>query len=132
MNGFVTKMMTQFFSENPPKGFKPCAYYDKHLDCIRVQVKDCSFTEIRLNKIFTIYQANHMKNIDYVGFSIKGIRHLFEKLNFPKAKDQPYILADIIDAIVKDDPEAFSDLIQREFADKLNLEIEDIQYAEAA
>lgn len=132
MDGFVTNMMAQFFSDNPPKVFKPCAYYDKHLDCIRVQVKDCSFTEFRLNSRFTICQANHVKKVEYVGFGIKGIRHFFEKVELPRAKEGPYILAEIMDAIVKDDPDAFSDLIQSEFADKLNLEVEDFQYADMA
>lgn len=27
------------------KEFVPFAYYDKHLDCIRVQIKDCSVIE---------------------------------------------------------------------------------------
>ena len=52
MDGFTTQGMAQFFADNPPKVFRPCAYYDKHLDCIHVQVRDCSFTEIRLNEVF--------------------------------------------------------------------------------
>lgn len=132
MDEFVTKAMAQFFAGNPPKTFKPCAYYDKHLDCIRVQIKDCSFTEIRLNKVFTIYQANHMEVIEYMGFSIKGIRYLLEKLEFPKAKQGPFILAEILDAIIKAHPEFFSDLIQRQFASNLNLEVEDFEYEKAA
>ncbi len=129
MDGFVTKAMTQFFGDNPPGVFQPCAYFDKHLDCIRVQLRDCSFTEIRLNRVFTIYQANHVKNVEYIGFSIKGIRHLFEELKLPKPKEGPIHLAEIMDAMIKADPEAFSDLIQREFADRLNLEVEDLQEA---
>ncbi len=125
MDGFVTKAMEQIFKDNPSKDFQPCAYYDKHLDCIRVQIRDCSFTEVRLNRIITIYRANHVENIEYMGFSIKGIRHLFEKLKLPK--DVPYILADIINEIVKDDPEGLCDFVQKEFAGKLDLDVEDIQ-----
>lgn len=132
MDGFVTEAMADFFSQNKPGIFSPCAYYDKHLDCIRVQFKDCSFTEIRLNRLFTIYQANHVDNVEYVGFSIKGIRFLFEKFGIQKSKEHPFILAEIIDTIVKNDPDSFSDLIQREFASKLDLEVEDLEYLEAA
>ncbi len=113
MDGFVTKAMAQFFTDNPPKAFKPCAYYDKHLDSIRVQVKDCSFTEIRLNELFTIYRANHTKSGEYMGFSIKGIRHLLVKSGFPKAKQGPFMLAEILDHIIKARPE---------FAGRLNFD----------
>jgi hypothetical protein len=63
-----------------PEDFIPIAYYDKHLDCIRVQTKDCSFIEERSNKIFTILKRNHVQGTQYVGFTIKGVRYLFEKL----------------------------------------------------
>jgi hypothetical protein len=116
MDGFVTKAMTQFFGDNPPGVFQPCAYYDKHLDCIRVQLRDCSFTEIRLNRVFTIYQANHVTNVEYVGFSIKGIRHLFERLRHPRPKEGPVLLAEIMDEMIKADPESLINLIQRESA----------------
>jgi hypothetical protein len=125
MDGFVTKTMEQFFKDNPPKDFQPCAYYDKHLDCIRVQIRDCSFTEIRLNRIITIYRANHVDNVEHMGFSIKGIMHLFEKFQLPK--NVPYILADIINEIVRDDPEGLCEFVQKEFAQNLNLEVKDIQ-----
>ena len=131
MDGFVTDAMAQFFSHNPPKTFQPCAYYDKHLDCIRVQVKDCSFTEIRLNELFTIYQANHTESGEYMGFSIKGIRHLLEELEFPRAKQGPFMLADILDYIIKARPEFASDLISR-LTINLNLEVEDFEYDKAA
>jgi hypothetical protein len=132
MDGLATKAMAQFFEEYPPMEFKPCAYYDKHLDCIRVQLKDCSFTEIRLNKIFTIYQTNHMKHVEYMGFTIKGVRHLLEKLEFPKAKQGPYLLAEIMDTIIKEHPQFAGRLIQTQFADSLNLEVEDFEYDKAA
>ena len=126
-NGFVTNTISQFFSDSPPGIFEPCAYYDKHLDCIRVQIKECSFTEIRINKIFNIYEANHTSDIEYVGFSIKGIRYIFEKAGVP-SKAGPYMLAEIMDTIIKSNPDAFSDLIQREFAHMLDLKVEGFQY----
>lgn len=65
--------------------FRPIAYYDKHLDAIRVQINDCSIWEERLDGIMTIYHANHHLNPDglndVVGFAIKGVRHLLNELN---------------------------------------------------
>ena len=127
MDGLITKTIEQFFVENPPKEFEPCAYYDKHLDCIRVQIENCSFTEIRLNKIFTIYQANHVDCMKYIGFSIKGVRYIFEKSGFLESKQGAIILADVISAIIKANPDAFSDLIQREFSNMLDLEVKDFR-----
>lgn len=124
--------MKELFPFLELKAFRPCAYFDKHLDCIRVQVKDCSFTEIRLNGIFTLYQANHTERFEYMGFSIKGIRHLFEENHLPMAKEGPFMLAEIIDAILKVYPDFFSDLIQREFADRLSMEVEGLPFQKAA
>jgi hypothetical protein len=129
---FVAKTIAQFLGGEQPGIFSPCAYYDKHLDCIRVQLEDCSFTEIRLNKLFTIYKVNHTETDKYIGFSIKGVRHVLEKEKFPLAKKGPYILADILDAIVKAQPEFFSDIIQRQFAKNLNLVVQDLEYDKVA
>ena len=61
--------------------FQPFAYYDKHLDCIRVQTHDCSITEKRINRIFTVLLPNHYEvDSEFVGFNIKGIRHLFNQI----------------------------------------------------
>jgi hypothetical protein len=84
--------------------FKPFAYYDKHLDCIRVQVRDCSFIEQRKNRIFTVLKANHTKEGSLVGFNIKGVRHLFEQIGLNR--QACYKLADVMDAIVRFFPEA--------------------------
>ncbi len=85
--------------------FQPFAYYDKHLDCIRVQIRDCSVTEERVNKIFTILKPNHCEvGPQFAGFNIKGIRHLFNRINLKLEGVIP--LADIIDGIVKEFPES--------------------------
>lgn len=82
--------------------FRPLAYYHKHLDCIRVQIKDCSFREVRMNNIFTIWYANH-GNQEPMGFTIKGIKYLFRKLGLPESDS--ILLASIIDKIVQEYPE---------------------------
>jgi len=84
--------------------FKPVAYYDKHLDCIRVKIRDCSVTEERVNRIFTVLKPNNCDvSSPYVGFNIKGIRHLFNQLKIPLTGIVR--LVDIIDGIVKQFPE---------------------------
>jgi hypothetical protein len=86
--------------------FKPIAYYDKHLDVIRVQIMDCSITEERLDRILTIYHNNQSLSRDglndIVGFAIKGVRFLLEKL---KMEPEGAIkIADFLDKLVKEFP----------------------------
>jgi hypothetical protein len=69
-----------FIKEFGAEEFKPLAYYDKHLDCIRVRIRDCSVIEEKLSKIFTVLRASHTDYQTYVGFNIKGVRYLFEQL----------------------------------------------------
>ncbi len=82
--------------------FEPVAYYDKHLDAIRVQTMDCSIWENRLDRILTVYHANHHQTPDglndVVGFSIKGVRHLLNEFGVDE-KDQPLKLAAFLDRL---------------------------------
>lgn len=112
--------------------FVPCAYYDKHLDCIRVQTRDCSITEVRLDSVFTIYQANHAGNIEFVGFTIKGVRHFVNEHGLPS--EGPIVFARMIDEIVKIVPDVAVDFIQRYFSEILDkpLVVEDLELAKAA
>jgi hypothetical protein len=98
--------------------FSPVAYYDKHMDCIRVLTHDRSVTEHRINELFTVYECNHRGTFDpeYVGFSIKGVRHLFSQIGLPL--DGVYSLADIINRIVSHSPgSAVSELLRVIFKD---------------
>jgi hypothetical protein len=81
------------------RDFAPFAYWDKHLDCIRVQIRDCSVTEERLNRFFTVLVPNHADTAHYVGFTVKGVRHLFEEVKLPLAGLVP--LVEILDRIMK-------------------------------
>ena len=120
--------VADILKEFPPSDFHPLAYYDKHLDCIRVLIKDCSTTEIRLDRIFTIYGANHTGSLEYVGFSIKGVRYFVEKLGLHP--ESTIVIAEIINQIVKENPEACVDIIQRMFGKILNeITIDDIEFA---
>lgn len=93
--------------------FRPVAYFDKHLDCIRVQLKDCSFTEHRLNQYWTELRENHGSN-SFVGCNIKGIRYLFKKLGLQTSG--VIKLTALIDGIVKMYPDASAITIKKSLA----------------
>ena len=98
--------------------FSPVAYYDKHMDCIRVLTHDRSMTEHRIDGIFTVYECNHRGPCDpeYVGFAIKGVRHLFNEIGLPL--EGVYRLADLIKRIVNHRPgSAMSELLRIIFKD---------------
>jgi hypothetical protein len=81
--------------------FQPVAYYDGYMDCIRVQILDRSITEVRVDDSLTLYRTNHPAPFDpqHVGFSIKGVKHLFRELGLPL--DGVLRLTELIDALVK-------------------------------
>lgn len=93
--------------------FRPFAYYDKHLDCIRVQVLDCSFKEERKHKIITVLSANHAEQNTFAGFNIKGVRFVFEQMKLPATG--VYKLTDLIDCLVKCFPDAATKQVQAVF-----------------
>lgn len=97
-NQSVLLELQQFMPHHLAAGFSPFAYYDKHLDCIRVQIRDCSVKEERLNRFITILNANHAETVGIVGFSIKGVGHLFESLGLER--EGLVRLVDIIQGIV--------------------------------
>jgi len=102
VNGDDLRNLDQFMNAHLA-GFRPIAYYDKHLDCVRVQILDCSVTEHRLSTMFTILEANHSDMPDaIVGFTIKGVRHLCEEVGI----DTKGVvrLVEIIDKIVRSYP----------------------------
>jgi hypothetical protein len=89
------------FEHCPPMRFAPIAYYDKHLDCIRVEIRDCSVTEHRCGEHLTVLEDNYPKEgqMKYVGFAIKGVRHVFETLEVPLEGIQ--LVVDFLDKIVR-------------------------------
>jgi len=103
----------EFIKNNLVGEFSGFAYFDKHLDCIRIQLKDCSFTEYRRNKMFTILKENHTASDTSIGFNVKGISYLCKKLRLPKSG--PVRVAKIIDEIVKVYPHAVVKEIQEKF-----------------
>lgn len=128
-------ILTSFLEAHPLKSFSPLAYYDKHLDCIRVEIRDCSVTEIRLDKLFTLLEDNYPEagQDPYVGFTIKGVQHLFAQLNLPL--DGVWKVADLLQEIVTKHPEIVTAAMY-ELASKFgrilsNTELQ-VDFAEAA
>ena len=93
--------------------FSPLAYYDKHMDCIRVELRDCSMTERRIDEIFTVLEDNYPTEGQgkSAGIMIKGIKHLFKKLELP-VEGIVYVTK-ILDAIAKTYPDRVADDIQQ-------------------
>lgn len=105
-----------YMSENL-KEFSPFAYYDKHLDCIRVQIRDCSVTEERLSKFITFLRPTHGSKDAYVGFTLKGIRHLFEENDWPL--EGVKLLTEIIDMVIKAVPHSAVKKVRDEFTGQI-------------
>lgn len=84
--------------------FKPVAYYDPHMDFIRVCTHDASVTELRFDEFLTLHQCNSRSDTcpEFVGFTLKGIKHLFDELRVPLEGVIP--LTALIDQIVKHQP----------------------------
>ena len=62
--------------------FRPCAFFDERLDCIRVVARDCSVLEERINDRVTVLLDNYypgMGRKQYVGFTIKGAKHFCQQ-----------------------------------------------------
>src|SRR5437016_4495507 len=65
--------------------FVPLAYYDKYMDCIRIELRDCSLCEERLDELLTVLYDNHPQpgQNGVAGLMIKGIKHLFKEIGLP-------------------------------------------------
>ena len=60
------------------RAFRPCAFFDERLDCIRVIARDCSVLEERINDRVTVLIDNYYPEPgrrQYVGFTLKGAKH---------------------------------------------------------
>lgn len=115
MTDYIVDSAAAFIKSFDDKSeFRPFAYYDKHLDCIRVQLLDCSFKEERKHKIITVLSANHTEQNTFAGFNIKGVRFVFEQMKLPATG--VYKLTDLIDKLVKYFPDAATRQVQVAFS----------------
>lgn len=125
MKNEIYASASAFINEFGSASFEPFAIYDKHLDCIRVRIGDCSVIEERRSRIFTVLKPSHSNFNSNVGFNIKGIQHLFKDLGLASAG--VFKLADIIDAIVKKYPDTVVKQVIEEFKETIEdkgLEVE--------
>lgn len=99
------------FGNKPVPAFHPLAYYDSSLDCIRVVIRDCSFTEQRIDGIFTVLLDNYPEGDEqpYVGFTIKGAQHLCARLGLPTSG--VIKVSDLLNRIVESYPEGTVGLV---------------------
>jgi len=129
MNNAIT--LNKFLEEYPLAEFKPIAYYDKHLDCIRVIVRDCSITEHRIDDVFTVMEDNRPQQGQqkYVGFTIKGVCHLFDYLGIPL--DGVHRVTDILQTMVTQSPKVHFAIITDVILDANQQDLE-VDFAQAA
>lgn len=111
--------------------FKPFAFFDSYMDCIRVMTLDRSVTEVRIDDFLTLYRTNHASPFEpqYCGFCLKGIRHWFNQLELEPGAE--LMLADLIDRIVKRSPQSTIAKILADFP-ATQLQVEWPKQAEAA
>lgn len=97
----VAELVRTTFGGSPGE-FRPCAYFDEPLDCIRVIARDCSVTEWRMSPGLTILEDNYAPPSAglerYVGFTIKGVRFFCKQRGIPL--DAPVEWGELLDAIV--------------------------------
>ncbi len=91
------------FLQKPHGSFRPCAYFDDRLDCIRVIARDCSVLETRINPTLTVLEDNYYKESgkkQYVGFTLKGARHFCQEhhIDLSMPIDISYLLDTILAA----------------------------------
>ena len=85
--------------------FRPCAYFDESLDCIRVVARDCSVLETRISQYITVLEDNYAvaDNKKYVGFTVKGARHFCKEHGFDLSV--PVNIGKVLDQILASSPE---------------------------
>jgi hypothetical protein len=98
---------TALIRKRVTSSFKPVAYYDERLDCIRVITRDCSVSEIRVDAFLTLAEDNHPASganvLDrYVGFTVKCVHEILHKPNHPpKSIELGRLLSKIVDDLPK-------------------------------
>lgn len=70
----LTLKVRAVMKDAPP--FRPCAVFDEQLDCVRVNWRDCSQVEERINQWLTLCYDNYPDGqTRLVGFNLKGVAH---------------------------------------------------------
>lgn len=104
-------LVNGFFAEKP-SGFRPCAFYDDRLDCIRVIARDCSVVEERINDRLTVLVDNYHQakgRKQFVGFTLKGARHFCQEHGLSLATSLR--VTEILDALIAGSPSLVVQLV---------------------
>lgn len=130
-----TGLLGDLLSQFPLAKFSPLAYYDKHLDCIRVVIRECSVTEHRLTAAVTVLEDNYPDDgqQQYVGFVIKGVQHLFDANQVPV--DGVMRVTEILNLLARATPEPLVDVVLKPYRSLLDVLREtelEVDFAEAA
>lgn len=99
-----------FIRKDVSATFKPVAYFDEQLDCVRVIIRDCSVTEVRINEYLTIAEDNYPQNPAdrYVGFTVKGVRH-FIRAKTQKGQTQSVEIGAVLEQMLAELPKLIDD-----------------------
>jgi hypothetical protein len=101
----LTRLVGETF-EGENGEFRPCAFFDDRLDCIRVIARDCSVYETRVNDRLTVLIDNYPDQSGrkkYVGFTIKGARHFCREYNLGATTS--ISMTALFDALLASSPE---------------------------
>jgi len=114
--------------------FRPCAFFDVRLDCIRVIVRDCSVLEIRINEALTVLEDSYYQESGkrrYIGFTIKGAAHFCKRNGFDLSA--PIDISRLLDAVLANFPGRLAELavdgIARPLVEDTNIDSVDISGA---
>lgn len=92
-------------TEGIDQPFRPRAYFDGGLDCIRVIARDCSVLEERITRRITVLKDTHAGPDDpqFVGFTFKGAAHFCKEMGWDASAS--VTMGELLDAIVQRFPE---------------------------
>lgn len=100
----ATNQFDELIRSSANRRFVPLAYYEKHMDCIRIELRDCSLSEERMDELLTVLYDNHPQDdrSPVAGLMIKGVKHFFKKHGLPL--EGIVLVTEILDRIVKEMP----------------------------
>jgi hypothetical protein len=115
--------------------FRPCAFFDERLDCIRVIARDCSVMEERINDRVTVLIDNYYPGQgrkQYVGFTIKGAKHFCREHGWNASRSVK--MTAFLDALLASFPELVVEWFIEKVAKPLTQEenIEQVEIPEGA
>lgn len=123
MNGKISDKIAELCGRDAIVAFKPLAYYNSHMDCIRVELRDCSITEKRQNEVVTFLYDNYPSpsQSEVAGIMIKGIKHLFATNGM--SSDGIIYLTAVLNCVAQQYPDIAEEKIMK-LINELNLTVD--------